>query len=489
MTSARGPRLASLLRLSLTGGRSDALRIVLTVAGSAFATYVLLLAAAVISIGPHDGPYTTKLLSEPGLHPGVIVAMVAISALSLSFVGQCSRVGAPARDRRLAAIRMAGGTPRDVRKILALEVGCAALVGSLTAGVVYLLVHRWFSGGASGRGFRMGEQAAGHAHLLPTDVLPGPLLFVPALLVVPVGASLLGLFALRRTALTPFGVVRRTVHRPPAVAPVILFLIGAAGLIGWSAIPGRLYGGSLAFLLVITALFLCAGFGLVLGSAASAYHLGRVGAARARRPALLLACRWMVAAPFTASRACAAVVLSVLVGAAAQGLRADFLIGTAGNDDPFYANAFDLVDVVLAVAIAIAVAGLLVVAAEGVVTRRRTLAALVASGVPRRTLAVATLIEMVAPLVPTVLIATATGILAARGVFGTTVNVSGPANITTAADGSTTTTYREVATAIPVPWAELATIAGGTLIVALAVTAVSLLLLRRSTDLVELRAA
>ncbi|NYJ76102.1 FtsX-like permease family protein [Allobranchiibius huperziae] len=488
MTSARGPRFASLLRLALRGGRADALRIVLTAVGSAFASFVLLLAAAVISIGPHDGPYTTKLLSEPGLHPGVVVAMIAISALSLSFVGQCSRVGAPARDRRLAAMRMAGGTPRDVRTVLALEVCCAAALGSVVAASAYLVIHRWFSTGGSGRGFQMGEQTADHAHLLPTDVLPHPVLLVMVLLAVPAGASLLGLLALRRTALTPFGVIRRVIHRPPAIAPVIVFLIGAIGLIGWSAIPARLYGSQGAFLLLITAFFLCTGIGLVLGSAACALHLGRLGAAHARRPAALIACRRMVAAPFTASRACAAVVVSVLIGAAAQGVRADFLLRTAGNDDPFYANAFDLVDVVLAVAIAIAVAGLLVVAAEGVVARRRTLAALVASGVPRRTLATATLLEMVAPLVPTVLIATTTGVLAARGVYGSSATVYVPST-PVPAGGAGQIDYRPVIEAIPVPWAALATVAGGALLLAAAVTLVSLLFLRRSTDLAELRAA
>ena len=160
-----------------------------------------------------------------------------------------------------------------------------------------------------------------------------------------------------------------------------------------------------------------------------------------------------------------------------------------GSDDPFYAQAFHLVDGVLAVAIAIAVAGLLVVAAEGVVTRRRTLAALVASGVPRRTLAAATLLEAIAPLVPTVLIATATGVLAARGVYGTTIRTSVPSATTTASGGSTGSASRDVVLGVPVPWVELATLAGGTLLLVIAITALSLLFLRRSTDLAELRAA
>lgn len=134
MSQARGPRLSTVLRLALSGGHSDALRIVLTVVGGLVATSMLLLGVAVTAVGPRDGPYFTTLLSESGLHPGVVFAMVMLALVVLSFVGQCSRIGAPARDRRLAAIRMAGGTPRDARSVLAAETFCAAAVGSVLPG-------------------------------------------------------------------------------------------------------------------------------------------------------------------------------------------------------------------------------------------------------------------------------------------------------------------------------------------------------------------
>ncbi|MEO8749193.1 MAG: hypothetical protein ABI384_02250, partial [Allobranchiibius sp.] len=105
MNRARGPRLSTIVRLALAGGGSDALRIVLTVVGALVATSMLLLGVAVTQIGPRDGPYFTDLLNQSGLHPGVVFAMVMLSLVTLSFVGQCSRIGAPARDRRLAAIR------------------------------------------------------------------------------------------------------------------------------------------------------------------------------------------------------------------------------------------------------------------------------------------------------------------------------------------------------------------------------------------------
>ncbi len=477
MSGDRGPNLGTTARLSLTGGRTDALRIVLTVLGSLFSTMVLLLAAAVAVVGPDDGPYFTTLISEPGLHPGVIFAMVLLCLVSLSFVGQCSRIGAPARDRRLAAIRMAGGTPRDARTVLAAEVFCAAALGSVLAGVLYLVAHLWFPIATGAAGYR-GENGDGPLRrqlLLPTDVLPHPLALLIVLLVIPFGATLLGLVSLRRTALTPFGVTRRVAHRPPAITPLIVFVIGAGGLTGFSFLPTRQVDFHLVFFLIIPLLFVLAAVGVTLGSASFAYQLGRFGAARTRRPAVLIACRRMVDTPFTASRSSAAVVLAVLIGAAAQGLRANFLIATseAGQQDDFFVTAFNLVDAVLAISIGIAVAGLLVVAAEGVVTRRRTLAALVASGVPRRTLAAATLCEVVAPLVPAVLITALVGVFAARGIYGTSATPNGDARTV----------------AVPIPWANLTVLAGGTLLIATAITALSLLFLRRATDLTELRTA
>lgn len=477
MSTTGGPRLGTVVRLALSGGHSDALRIVLTFVGALIATSMLLLGVAVVAIGPDDGPYFTSLLSESGLHPGVVFAMVMLALVSMSFVGQCSRIGAPDRDRRLAAIRMAGGTPRDARTVLVVETFCTAVVGSLVAGVLYFVMHQWFPIEVTLTHMDFGERTTRRGLVLPTDVMPNPVALLIVMLIVPIGASLLGLAALRRTALTPFGVTRRVAHRPPAIAPLSAFLIGAAGLTGFSLLrTGRMDTGFVFFLL-IPLLFVLTAVGVIFGSASFAYQLGRFGARRARRPAVLIACRRMVDTPFTASRSSSAVVLAVLIGAAAQGVRANFLIATSdgGSQDDFYVTAFNLVDIVLAIAIGIGVAGLLVVAAESVVTRRRTLAALVATGVPRRTLATATLLEVVAPLVPAVLITTAVGVLAARGIYGTTAIPDGDGN--------------GASVAVPIPWANLTVLAAGTLLVATVITALSLVFLRRATDLTELRTA
>lgn len=261
----------------------------------------------------------------------------------------------------------------------------------------------------------------------------------------------------------------------------MVFAIGAGGLILWSSIAQALgltgegigVSGGVALLLFVMAVV-----GLVFGSAAVAYQIGSWLAPRTGNPALLIASRRMVDAPFTASRASSVVVLAVMLGSAVQGTRANFLTITDPGE-PFYRDTFTLLDVVLAVGLGVAVAGLLVIAAEGVIARRRTLASLAASGTPRHVLAGAIMLETVVPLVPAVLVASAAGLFAARGFFGTSGSVQvgiGRHNVS-----------QQVS--VPVPWTELLTLVGGTLGAVCLVTAGALVFLRSSTKASELRAS
>lgn len=465
----RGPRLPTVLRLAVVGGRLDLMRIVLTIVGSAAATVVLLTAATVASIGPLDGPYRLQPLNETGLRPGVIVVLLLLCVPILAFVGQCVRVGAPGRDRRLAAFRMAGGTPRDVRTIVAFETGLAAVAGALIGAVVYALLHRTL------------HTPAGRQPLLPTDVWPTWWLFVVVCALVPTAATVASLLALRKVSISPFGVLRHRTLRPPTLLPAVAFVVGAVGLAVWgqaAELLGLSAEGDIGpYAGVALLLFVLAVAGLIFGSAAGAYLVGSLLAPRTGRPALLIASRRMVDAPYTASRASSVVVLVVMLGSAVQATRANFLTFTDPGD-PFYRDTFTLLDIVLGVGVAISVAGLLVVAAEGVIARRRTLASLAASGTPRPVLAEAIMLETVLPLLPAVLLATTAGVFAARGFFGTSGSVQVGLR------------GRRVETvAVPVPWVELVVLVGGTLAAVCLVTAGALVFLRRSTDVTELRAS
>lgn len=246
-TTERGPQLSTLARLAAAGGRTDTLRIALTVLGTAATTLVLLLAAAVASIRPSDGPYSLRVLVEPGLRTGVIVVLLLMCVPLFAFVGQCARVGAPQRDRRLAALRMAGGTPSDVLRIVALESGLTAtggaLLGALTYGILHVFIRAPEISGLSERelippqnneGWALYD--AGGGTVFPVDVIPHTFLIVLALALVPVAATLGSMVALRRVTFSPFGVLQTQPRRPPTIVPVVLFLVGAISLVAWDQV-------------------------------------------------------------------------------------------------------------------------------------------------------------------------------------------------------------------------------------------------------------
>lgn len=481
------------LWLATRGSRSDVVRVSLTAVGSAFGTVALLGAATVISIGPDDGPYSSQVLQQQGLHPGVVIALVLLCIPVLAFVGQCSRVGAPARDRRLAAIRLAGGTPRDVTRVACGEAGVAAGFGAALGLVVHLvgrtlldtpsigpyaqITQETVEGGV----MIVREEGIGQVLRLPTDVLAPVWLIGLLLIAVPLGAVAFTRLALRRVTITPFGVVRHRRIQPPQLLPAVLFVAGVAALASFTTVVRALaldQGGLPT--LVVLALFLLTSVGLVLGNAALAAAIGGFVAPRARRPAVLIAARRLAADPFAASRAFGALLLTVLVGAAAQGVRANILASTDPGDT-FYADTLDLVNLVIVVAVVVASLGLLVVAAEGIVARRQSLAALTAAGTPVGVLRLSVLAEALLVLLPMSLLAAAAGVLAARGLLGTT--------FVQYEYSETGQVLGELVASIPVPWAELGVLVAGTLLVTMVVTSVSLLFLQNSTDPSELRAA
>ncbi|SHM94292.1 FtsX-like permease family protein [Cryptosporangium aurantiacum] len=494
-------RLSVLLRLAVTGGRLDGLRIVLTAFGAVLATLLLLAAATVVSI-VGQAAYTNGLLAEPGLRPGVTTALLLLGIPVLFFVGQCVRVGAPARDRRLAEYRMAGATPGQVSAVAATETGVAALIGTAIGFALFLVG-------------RVVLDEPGPQRPLPTDVLPPWWALLAIFVAVPAAGAALAAVALRRSTLTAFGVVRRRPGRPPRALPAVLFFGGSTVLALSAAIIGQLSALSTEWWLILFDLVLLVAvlIGLVTGGAAVSAAIGRWIAPRAKSPALLLAARRLIADPWAASRTLPAVLAAVLLGAGALTMRAVFaadrvaqqearrMIGQeAGPIDPFYDRAFALTQLAVWVAIVVAAGGLLVATAEQVLERRRTLAALTAQGTPTGVLAKALLWQNALPLVPGLVLAAATGAIAVRAVYGGPgeymEQVGGdctpPAGTdvnTWCADPAHLTPVRTVTVELEglIPWGGLTVLTVGAAVATMVVCALSLLLLRRATSVGELR--
>jgi hypothetical protein len=510
-------RPSTLLLLSLAGTRTDRLRTVLTAASSALAAVALLAAATVASIrggdwvdqpdgsairAPGSEQYASPLLAEAGLRPGVITALVLLALPVLALAGQCIRLGAPARDRRLAAIRLAGATPRQAVLVGGAETAVASALGSLLGFGVFLLLR-----------VLLERRTADGRLALPTDILPAPGLIALCLLLVPLLAAAVGTLLLRRVIITPIGVVRRARDRKPLPWPGVLILAGLALF----AVPGQMDRA-----LNDTVLLLClAGgvsltmIGVVLGTGWISYTTGRLLVRTGRRPAMLLAGRRLMEDPWNGSRTLAALLAAVVAGAIAIGYRQYMITEFAGYDridaltaagddsgpgvaeEPgFYLGAIRLILLAVLIGLIAAAAGVLVALAEGIVARRRAYAALTAVGVPRKVLSESVVWHTFAPLVPAVAIALASGVGIAR-LVGTEVRMQDGSSVCRgtetqcAADPMTFTEFvvqHEVVLAVPVPWAGLLLLGATALVAMLVAVGAGLLVLRSSTDLEELRA-
>ncbi|MEU4773496.1 FtsX-like permease family protein [Micromonospora sp. NPDC023644] len=504
-------RPSTLVRLALAGTRTDTVRVALTALSAALATLAALAALTVLAIPTPpatDGngsrwsqQYANQLLVEPGLRGGTAFALLLLMIPVLALAGQCARLGAPARDRRLAAFRLAGATPGQVTRIAVLETGLASLLGTLAGASVHF----------AGRELFDRPDARGRL-VLPTDVLPPAGELVAVLAGLPVVAALATALMLRRVSTTPFGVLR-TRRRERGPRPWAGVLIGA-GLAAFLAVepvtswyvrrgadgpswlvPALLVGGGLAAMV-----------GVVVGTGWISWTAGRVLHRYARGPAALLAARRLMADPWAGSRTFAALLAAVLLGAGAAGLREHFVAsaelsrrtgsGMVGGD--FYLRTMDLVDLAVAVAMLVAAGGLVVAVVEGITARRRAYAALVATGVPRPTLGRSIAWQSLAPAVPAVAVALAVGLLLARGLFRapTTTNYDEvcDASEQLCADPATRGRYlrvvetTEVTVPPDVPLEQLALLGAGALAGVLVTVGVGLLFLRAGTAVEELRA-
>ncbi|MFI5839533.1 FtsX-like permease family protein [Catenuloplanes sp. NPDC051500] len=510
-------RPGAAVRLALAGTRTDTLRVALTGVSAALASVAVLSAATVLSIRGGDAPwYQSDLLQQPGLRPGVAIALLLLCVPVLALAAQCTRLGAPARDRRLAAIRLAGATPAQTLAVVTVEAGLATLIGTLAGLGLFF----------GGRVVLDRRNAAGELWL-PTDVLP-PVWVVTAVgLALPAIAMLLGALLLRRVRVTPFGVARQSDRlRTPRTWPALLLVIG----VGVAAASGPLAStldrgvvGRIPAQVILPVLFAVSvglAVGVIAGTSSISYVVGIVLRRWGRTPAMLLAGSRLMTDPWSGSRVLAALLAAVLVGGVSIGVRAQFAaqyaadveadrlwmaaVGETMMADPaandFYMNAMDLVNLAIAMAVGIAAVALLVAAGESLVSRRRAYASLVASGVPRGVIGRSVVWQLFAPAVPSVLISAVVGWLMTRST-GNTVTSGGTNGTICLTEGPVCSDpvlgapyLREVdldliVHAVPVPVEGLLLLTGGALLAVLATVAVSMFFLRASTAADELRAA
>ncbi|MER5480220.1 FtsX-like permease family protein [Streptomyces sp. NPDC002734] len=371
----------------------------LTALGAIAATGLAMAAVVIGSLrGQHSMSVAAGLLNQPGERTGAVMTLLLLLLAVLGFLGQCTRIGAVHRDKRLAGLRLAGASPSRTRRVAGLETGLACLLGSLVATAVVVPT----------------VLSYGQPH-----VLAWPAMALVAVLVPGLGAAC-GVLALRRVIASPLGEVRRARPQGPGRGTVLTLLVAAvliAGALALVSVPAQAHRDyAMTGPMLVLGLLVLVSVGTVWLSGVCARRMGRRMAARTDDPASLIAGERLVDDPWATARTHAAVMVLTAVATAYVGIRRTVLDVVAlqesrypgGYDMDFYRTGFALTAAAIVLGLLFVLASLAVGTAESVASRRDGLAAQVAAGVPRKVLAKALILETALPLAPAVLL---TGIL------------------------------------------------------------------------------
>ncbi len=386
-----------------SGGGSRAAVIALC---TALVSGLLMVAVTVVMVTwvpAREHEQLSNLVSQGGLRGGYVFALLLICIAPLALLQQVVRLGTASREQRLAALRLAGATTGDVRRLGAIEVGLPALAGGFLGLVVFGLLRVVFGGTPlSGPRTTYVESAvAQQFQLVPTTIHP------PwwGLLLIALGVGLLGVCAGAMTSrsllISPLGVSRRAPRSAPRpwallliVVAVALFILAVYKLNSVDYLsPGAEGRRTIADLCLFGALgtFL---LGVIALAPWVAYRIGRVVAARASTVPVLLAGRRLATDPRPAGRAAAAVgAIAVVAGGTGATLggvvsRSNYGGGAevVGRVDPFFAVSLLLVGLMLLAALLLVVFSLAVHGVESLSDHRRSVASLAVLGVSRHEL-------------------------------------------------------------------------------------------------------
>jgi hypothetical protein len=347
---------------------------------------------------------------------------------------------------------------------------------------------------------------------VPADVLPPVWSIVLIAAGLPILAALAAARLMRRIIVTPLGVVRR-VRRTGAPKPWPGVMVAIALLIfglynplvlyaddhhwrsphwlqnaTWLA-PTVLFGGAFAAML-----------GVCFSSGWFSYTAGRLMRRFGGSASVQLAGARLIDDPWSTSRSVAVILVATVFGGGAAAFYAytetqnrvslaETILQNPGEDpatlsgdsfDSFYVNTLKLIALAITIALVIAALGQLVSIVEAMVARRRAYASLVATGVPRGTLARTAVWQALAGAAPPVVFGTVVGVGAMRLFGGTKISQS-----FSIGDAPPVTTTLHV----PWPWAQMGLTVGVALAAVLLTTAIGMLFIKSSTSVEELRTA
>jgi hypothetical protein len=328
---------------------------------------LLLVAVSLLVLKDDFDEQLASFVRDGGTRGGVVFAVVLLTLPPLLLLDQAVRLGTANRDRRLAALRVAGATPSEVRRLGAIEVGIPATVGAALGIGVFAALRATLGGQQYAT--TSGDFEASNFAVVPTH--SGPTWWQALLVVVGVAiaGTLVGWRASRSVVESPLGVTRWQRQRPPRPWGVGLLVL--AGLLTPTAMSTD--HGSDFVVFIVIALTVVA---LVVLAPWVAYKTALRLQRRTARPASLIAAQRIMAEPRAAGRAAAAIGGIALVSGGVVG----FVIDVRGNEDSSYLAGATLVAISLLVGLAIAAGSMAVHSVESLLDRRREVAFLAATG-------------------------------------------------------------------------------------------------------------
>ena len=433
-----------LLRLASGSGRSALVRQVLVVLGIAFGTALLLVATGIATLtnadvggnasyvatdggyfcygtsgcpdtyvreSPHTGSINLDYLVQPGLRHGVVVGFVLTVIPLLVFVATASRVAARRRDERFAALRLAGATRQQVRQLAVLDAMVGGVAGVVLGTVLYGIARAIVL-----------QVDRGEMSDIVRGTTPPWWAALPVLVLLLVALAAGATFTLRAVQVCPLGVRRRAPRGAPR--PWGLLLLAPLLVLPAFRLNGSYLVNQHATWLVVSLVITM--FGLVLSGAWLTALVGRLVADRSGSPVLVLAGRRLQDDPRAQARAMSSVVLVVFAATLGLVSLADFYAVTDGRDSDFALRGYGAAGLGMLVSLVVGAAGLLLTTAESVLERRRTLAALHATGVPTSTLRRALIAQVALPVLPGSVLALAAGLEIGWVLFGASNVLSAP---------------------------------------------------------------
>ncbi len=253
------------------------------------------------------------------------VAVLALLFPVLIFIATATRLSAARREQRFAAMRLVGGTPRQVSVIAAVEGSVAAIAGVAIGFVAFFLLRPLLASVPfTGAPFFTSDLS-----LSPTDI-------AIVALGVPIAGAVAARLALRRVQISPLGVSRRTTPPDPKAYRLVPLVLGIAEL-AWFVDVGRptTTGGQISAyfggcLLIMVGLIIAGPWLTMVGS--------RVMARRTNRPAVLIAGRRLSYDPRAAFRAISGLIVALFVTSAAVGVVTTIIDSHAGPSRGALAN-------------------------------------------------------------------------------------------------------------------------------------------------------